>query len=289
MRLTRRDRLVLLAPLAILLGGWLLVPALVGLAATLTTYSPFSTTVAFVGGQNYGRVIADPQYRAAVRNIAIFTLVAVPLELSLGFAIAYLLRRPIWGRSWWRILLLLPWLVSPIAGGVMWHFLLGGATGIVDFGLGWLGRPEAASPIGDVHLALPTAIAVEVWRVTPFVTFLLLPGIASIPQERWEQATLAGAPLHRRVLDIAIPEMLPLLLTVGMLLVGLSLGAFDTVLILTGGGPGTATLTPALYSYDRSFVTNDWPIGAASAWLIAAAVGLVGAVYVQLSRRWSAA
>lgn len=289
MRLTRRDRLVLLAPLAILLGGWLLVPALVGLAATLTTYSPLSTTVAFVGGQNYGRVIADPQYRAAVRNIVIFTLVAVPLELSLGFAIAYLLRRPIWARSWWRILLLLPWLVSPIAGGVMWHYLLGGATGILDFGLGWLGQPETASPIGDVHLALPTAIAVEVWRVTPFVTFLLLPGLASIPEERWEQATLAGAPLHRRVLDIAVPEMLPLLLTVGMLLVGLSLGAFDTVLILTGGGPGTATLTPALYSYDRSFVTNDWPIGAASAWLIAAAVGLVGAAYVQLSRRWSAA
>jgi len=288
-RLTRRDRLVLLAPLAILLGGWLLVPALVGLAATLTTYSPLSTTVAFVGGQNYGRVIADPQYRAAVRNIVIFTLVAVPLELSLGFAIAYLLRRPIWARSWWRILLLLPWLVSPIAGGVMWHYLLGGATGILDFGLGWLGQPETASPIGDVHLALPTAIAVEVWRVTPFVTFLLLPGLASIPEERWEQATLAGAPLHRRVLDIAVPEMLPLLLTVGMLLVGLSLGAFDTVLILTGGGPGTATLTPALYSYDRSFVTNDWPIGAASAWLIAAAVGLVGAAYVQLSRRWSAA
>ena len=100
---------------------------------------------------------------------------------------------------------------------------------------------------------------------------------------------LAGAPLLRRVLDVAIPDMLPLLLTVGMLLVGLSLGAFDTVLILTGGGPGTATVTPALYSYDRAFVTNDWPIGAASAWLIAAAVGLVGTVYVQLSHRWSSA
>jgi len=280
---------VLLAPLAILLGGWLLVPALVGLAATLTTYSPLSTTFAFVGGQNYSRVIADPQFGVAVRNIVIFTLVAVPLELSLGFLIAYLLRRPIWGRSWWRILLLLPWLVSPIASGVMWHYLLAGATGIANFALGWLGGPEIASPIGDVHLALPATIAVEVWRVTPFVTFLLLPGMTAIPQERWEQAMLAGAPLHRRLLDVAIPDMLPLLLTVGMLLVGLSLGAFDTVLILTGGGPGTATLTPALYSYDRAFVTNDWPIGAASAWLIAAAVGLVGAVYVQLSRRWSSA
>lgn len=289
MRLTRRDRIVLLSPLALLLGGWLLVPAVIGLGATLTTYSPLTTTVALAGWQNYSRVVHDPQFAEAARNVVIFTVVAVPTELSLGFAIAYLLRRPIWGRSWWRGLLLVPWLVSPIASGVMWHFLFGTTTGMTNFVLGWLGRPEAASPAGDLRLALPTTIAIEVWRVAPFVTFLLLPGLLAIPEERWEQARLAGAPWHRRLVDVAIPEVTPLLLTVGMLLTGLSLGAFDTILILTGGGPGTATLTPALYSYDRAFVTNDWPLGAASAWLIAAGVAAVGAVYVFLSRRSSSA
>jgi multiple sugar transport system permease protein len=288
-RLTRRDRIVLLAPLALLLGGWLLVPAVIGLGATLTTYSPLTTTVALAGWQNYSRVVHDPQFSEAARNVVIFTVVAVPLELSLGFAVAYLLRRPIWGRSWWRGLLLVPWLVSPIASGVMWHFLLGTTTGIANFVLGWLGRPEVASPAGDLRLALPVTIAIEVWRVAPFVTFLILPGLLAIPEERWEQATLAGAPWYRRLRDVAIPEVTPLLLTVGMLLTGLSLGAFDTILILTGGGPGTATLTPALYSYDRAFVTNDWPLGAASAWLIAAGVAAVGAVYVFLSRRSSSA
>ncbi|TMD99859.1 MAG: sugar ABC transporter permease [Chloroflexi bacterium] len=287
MRLTRRDRLVLFAPLAVLLGGWLVVPALIGLGATLTTYSPLTTTVTFAGLQNYGNVVHDPQFAEATRNVLIFTFLAVPLELVLGFCLAYLLRRPVWGRSWWRGLLLLPWLVSPIASGVMWHFLFSGATGIVDFAQGWLGRPELASPVGDVRLALPATILIEVWRVTPFATFLLLPGLASIPEERWEQATLAGASWFRRIVDVAIPEVSPLLLTVGMLLTGLSLGTFDTVLILTGGGPGTATLTPALYSYGRAFVTNDWPLGAASAWLIAAGVAAVGAVYIRLSSRRS--
>lgn len=285
MRLTRRQTLLLLAPLGILLGGWLVVPALVGLAATLTTYSPLTTAVAFVGASNYGAVIRDPQFGEATRNVVVYTAVAVPLELSLGFAVAYQLRRPIWGRSWWRAVLLLPWLVSPIAVGVMWHYLLGGATGILDFALSWLGLPEMASPIGDVHLALLATVAIEVWRVAPFVTFLLLPGLVAIPDDLWELATLAGARWHERVLRIAIPEIWPLLLTVGMLLTGLSLGAFDTILILTGGGPGTATLTPALYSYDRAFVTNDWPIGAASAWLIAAGVAAVGAFYISLARR----
>jgi ABC-type sugar transport system permease subunit len=284
-RLTRRERIVLFAPLAALLGGWLVLPAVLGLSTTFTTYSPFTTAVRFSGFANYATVVRDPQFGAAIRNIVVFTAVAVPLELAVGFGIAYLLRRPIKGRALWRVLLLAPWLVSPIAAGVMWHFLFGGATGILDFALGWLRLPEVSSPIGDLRLALPTAIAVEVWRVAPFVTFLLLPGLVSIPNERWEEATLAGASWIQQILHVAIPELRILLLTVAMLLVGLSFGTFDTILILTGGGPGTATLTPALYSYGRAFETNDWPVGAASGWLIAAGVIAVGVVYLRLARK----
>jgi multiple sugar transport system permease protein len=283
-RLTRRDRIVLFAPLAVLLGGWLVLPAVLGLVATFTTYSPFTTTVRLSGFANYAAVVQDPQFGAAIRNIAVFTAAAVPLELAVGFGIAYLLRRPIKGRALWRVLFLAPWLVSPIAGVVMWHFLFGGATGILDFAFGWLGLPEVASPVGDLRLALPTAIAVEIWRVAPFVTFLLLPGLVSIPNEQWEEATLAGASWIQQIRHVAIPELRTLLLTVAMLLVGLSFGAFDTILILTGGGPGTATLTPALYSYGRAFQTNDWPVGAASGWLVAAGVIAVGAIYLRLAR-----
>jgi ABC-type sugar transport system permease subunit len=283
-RLTRRDRIVLFAPLAVLLGGWLVLPAVLGLVATFTTYSPFTTTVRLSGFANYTAIVQDPQFGAAIRNIAVFTAAAVPLELAVGFGIAYLLRRPIKGRALWRVLFLAPWLVSPIAGGVMWHFLFGGATGILDFAFGWLGLPEVASPVGDLRLALPTAIAVEIWRVAPFVTFLLLPGLVSIPNEQWEEATLAGASWIQQIRHVAIPELRTLLLTVAMLLVGLSFGAFDTILILTGGGPGTATLTPALYSYGRACQTNDWPVGAASGWLVAAGVIAVGAIYLRLAR-----
>lgn len=289
MRLTRRDRLVLFAPLAVLLSGGLALPALLGLFATFSTYSPFATSTRFTGVENYLAVIQDPQFGAAARNIAVFTVVAVPLELLIGFGLAYVLRRPIRGRGLWRVLLLLPWLVSPIANGVMWHFLLVGATSILDFGSGWLGQADVASPIGDLRLALPTIIAIEVWREAPFVTFLLLPGLSSVPSELWEHATLDGASWIRQVFVVALPTLRPLLLAVTMLLVGLSLGTFDTVLILTGGGPGTASLTPALYSYNQAFIINNWPTGAASAWLIAAAVLCVGLLYMKLAGRPEAA
>ena len=70
-----------------------------------------------------------------------------------------------------------------------------------------------------------------------------------------------------------------------MLLVGGALATFDSVLTLTGGGPGTETMTPALYSYDKAFTFNDWPVGAASGWLIGGAVLLAGLVYVRAATR----
>ena len=285
MKLTRRDRIVLLSPVVLLLLAGLVGPALIGLVATATTYSPFATKVEFAGAKNYLTVLQDPQFLPSLRNIVVFTLVAVPLELSIGFALAYVLREPIAGRPVWRVLLLLPWLISPIAIGVMWHFLLGSATGILDFAGAWFGQSEIASPISDVRLALAATIAVEVWRMSPFVTFLLLPSLSSVPAERWEEAGLDGASAAHRILRIAVPSVRPVLLTIAMLLIGLSLGTFDTVLILTGGGPGTATLTPALYSYAQAFEVNNWPAGAAAGWLIAAVVLAVGAVYIRLARR----
>lgn len=280
MRLSRRDRVVLCAPLTILLAGWLVGPAAFGLLATLTTYSPFATGTRFVGLANYASVLRDPQFGISARNVVIFTAVAVPLELAAGFAIAYALRRPFAGRAAVRVLLLIPWLVSPIGSGVMWHYLLGATNGMVDYVAAWFGA-TVPSPLGDERLALPVVIAVEVWRVAPFAAFLLLPGLIAIPREHWDEAKLAGASWLRQVVHVAVPAIRPLLLTVAMLLVGLALGSFDAVLILTGGGPGNATLTPALFSYATAFETNDWPAGAAAAWLIAAAVVVVGAVYVR--------
>jgi multiple sugar transport system permease protein len=284
MKLTRQARLVLFGPAALLLGGWLVVPAVLGLGASFTTYSPFASAVHFAGLRNSAAALFDPTFGAAVRNVVIFTIVAVPLELAIGFVLAWLLRHQMPRRSLLRVLLLLPWLVSPIASGVMWHFLYGTSHGFLGFLLGWLGRSEVSAPTGDVRLALTATIAVEVWRMAPFVTFLLLPGVASIPAQRLEDATLSGVNWLHKIFDVVLPSLRPLLLAVTMLLVGLSIGTFDAVLILTGGGPGDATLTPALYGYRQAFVVNDWATGAASGWLIAAAVLAIGLVYIGLTR-----
>jgi multiple sugar transport system permease protein len=283
---TKRQRLALFGPLAAVLGLGLAAPVVLGFLATFTSFSPGLTTVRFTGLANYAAVLRDRQFLAAVRNIAVFTIVAVPLELAIGFGLAYLLRRAFRGRAIVRVALLVPWLVSPVASGVMWHFLLGSGQGMLDFGLAVLGvRGDVPSPLSQHGLAMATLIAVEVWRVAPLVAFLLLPGLTAIAPDLWEQATIDGASLVGRVRIVALPAIRPLTLAVGMLLIGAALGTFDTVLILTGGGPGTETVTPALYSYSAAFQVSNWPIAAASAWLIVSAVLVTGTVYLSLTRR----
>ncbi|MBI3360441.1 MAG: sugar ABC transporter permease [Chloroflexi bacterium] len=283
--LTRQQRLLLLAPLALVLVPFLIWPALFGFLASFTNYAPAQAHLQLVSLANYKTVIGDQQFRAAFRNILVFGVVAISAELAIGFGIAYLLREPFRGRELLRVVLLLPWLVSPLASGVMWHFLFSSSTGMHNFLLASLRLPTLPSPLGTSGLALPATIATDIWRKSPLVSFLLLPGLLALPPELWEQATLEGASLVSRIRHIALPGLTPLILTVALLLVGDTLGLFDSIVIMTGGGPGSETITPALYSYQQAFQINNWPVGATSAWFIVAAVLLVGLCYLSLARQ----
>ena len=281
--MTLRQHALLLSPLAALLVPVLFWPAAVGLARSFTDYMPGQLSVRAVGVQNFAAVLGSEQLHFAFRNILVVLLVAVPVELAMGLAMAYALRTPFLGRGLVRIALLIPWLLSPIAVGVMWHFLYG-PVGILDYAAAWLGLPSVPSPLALPQWALPAVIATEIWRKAPLAAFFLLPGVLAIPSEQWEHATLDGTSLAAQVRHVLIPRLRPLLLTVLLLLLGDTLGMFDSVLMMSGGGPGSETLTPALYSYQQAFGAYNWPFGIAAAWVIVGVVLLLGFGYLALTR-----
>lgn len=282
---SRRGHLVLIAPLALVLLPFLVLPALVGLVSSFTDYAPLRGRVHIVGWANYAAVLQDPQMRAAFRNIAVLVAAAVPAELLAGLAIASALRAPFRGRGAVRVLLLVPWAVSPVAAGVMWHFLYSAATGLPNFWLAWLRVPPQPSPLGLPACALAAVIAVDVWRKAPLAGFLLLPGVRAIPADLWEQAALDGASPAARLRHLIVPWTRPLLGAVAVVLLADALGTFETVLMMTGGGPGATTITPALYGYQQAWGAGNWPAGVAAAWLVAAGVLLAGAAYLLAARR----
>lgn len=280
--MTTRQHVLLLVPLAALLLPFLFGPAVLGLLSTLTDYAPAQNSVHVVGLQNFAAVLADLQLRGAFRNIALIALIVVPAALVIGLALAYALRVPFRGRELVRIVLLVPWLVSPIAVGVMWHFLYG-PVGILSYLAAWFHAPHAFSPLALPRWALAAVIATEIWRKAPLASFLLLPGILAIPSDLWEYSVLDGAPLGSRIRHVVLPRLGPLLLTVALLLTGDTLGMFDSVLMMTEGGPGSATQTPALYSFQQAFRAYNWPFGVVSAWLVVGAVIILGLGYLALT------
>jgi multiple sugar transport system permease protein len=284
--LTRRQRIWLFVPLALLLVPFLLLPALFGFLTSFTNYAPFqpAQSVRFVGLDNYLSILHDDTFRTAVRNVMVFAAASVSAELIGGFGLAYLLRESFRGRSIVRFLLLLPWVVSPVATGIMWHFLVNRESGMINYWPALLGLPSLPYLL-TFELALPTAIVTEIWRKTPFVMFLVLPGLLAVPADQWDQARLEGLPVLGQIRHVALPRLRLLMLTITLLLLGDALGNFENIMMLTGGGPGSATTTPGFYSYQKAFVAFNWAAGTTSGWFIVAAVLLVGLVYVIMARR----
>ena len=272
-----------LGPAALLLLGFLVLPAAFGFFNTFTDSSPGANTWQYVGLDNYRALFSDRTLGTVFGNALVLALITVPIEAVAGLAIAGLLRRPFPGRPLVQALLLAPWLVSPIAAGVMWHFLYNSQVGITGWLAGMVGG-GSASPLANPHLALPSVALVDIWRMTPLAAFLLLPGVQAVPQDEWDQAVLMGMPLLTMWLVVVVPRIRLLLLTVLLLLVAQSLTTFDTIFVLTGGGPGSLTTTPALYAYSLAIQGHDWPLGATASWLLAGLVLLVGAAYMVLAR-----
>src|SRR5215213_10398951 len=145
---TQQQRALFLAPLLLVIVPFLIGPTVFGFVASFTNYGPTEVHPHFVGVANYVSVLRDKQFATAVSNILWFTLVTVSAELLFGFALAYLLRRPFRGQGLIRVVLLLPWLISPIAHGVMWHFLSNADIGLLNYWPAWLGLNRPPSPLG---------------------------------------------------------------------------------------------------------------------------------------------
>jgi ABC-type sugar transport system permease subunit len=283
--MSRWQRWLFLAPFLLVIVPFMIWPAVFGFFTSFTNYVPFQKiSLRFVGFANYAHILSGSDFRSAIVNSFLFTVFSVSIELLIGILIAYRLRKAFRGRTLIRFILLIPWLISPVANGVMWHFLLQSNSGIPSYWAGLFHLTSFPSLLGHGR-ALPTIIAVDIWRKAPLVMFLVLPGLQIISPAYWDLSDLEGMSLWVRLRHIVFPHLRLLLLTITLLLIGDALATSESILILTGGGPGSETITPGLYSYIQAVNVFDWAGGATSAWMIAASVLLIGILYLVLIRR----
>jgi multiple sugar transport system permease protein len=206
----------------------------------------------FVGGDNYVKLFSNKSYWTAMRNTIIFVVMAVSLEVVLGFCLALLLHnKATFLRGFFRSSLLTPMFITPIAVGLMFRFMLNSQLGVIPITLASIGiQVDWFSP----KLALFSIALIDVWQWTPFMLLLLLAGLESLPEEPFEAAVVDGARGWNMVRFITLPLMRPIILAAIVIRMLDAFKVYEYVYAITRGGPGEATETIQYYIYRTGFI-----------------------------------
>jgi multiple sugar transport system permease protein len=249
-----------------------------GRAVWLSLYSYRLTDPApreFVGLRNYGVVLTDPLWWQTVFTTVFITVVTVAVELVIGFAFATVMHRIVMGRRLVRTAVLIPYGIVTVVAAYAWQYAFALDSGFVNR---WFGLGDKAW-FADRWSALFVIILAEVWKTTPFISLLLLAGLAQVPEELQEAARVDGATALQRLRRVTIPNMIP---TIMVALLFRTLDAyriFDTIFIMTAGAEKTESVS--FLTYRQSITRTALGLGSTLSVLLFLSVALIALVYLK--------
>jgi multiple sugar transport system permease protein len=212
----------------------------------------FPMEPSFVGLENYRTEILNPVFYEALFKTLVILALGLLLQFPLGMVIALALHRRFIGRGFFRTLVLLPMLLTPVAVGLMWRFMYNPELGIINWWLTSLGLPSV-DWLGSPWPAVFAVTIVDSWQALSLVVLLILAGLSSLDEGPAEAAKVDGASSWQLFRHITLPALMPILLVTLMIRVIDGFKIFDVIFILTRGGPGIATQTVSLLDYNVAF------------------------------------
>ena len=254
---------LLAAPGAFALLTLFLGPALAVFGIALTDWELGADRLAFVGLANFHTLLVDPVFLASAKNTVVYALVVVPTSVILGLTVALLIDSGRSLRAFYRAVHFLPVMATMAAMAIAWEALLHPTIGVVTQFLAWCGVPPL-NWLRNEHTVLFALAAIGVWQNFGYAMVLFLAGLKMIPQDLYEAAAVDGADATLdRLRTVTLPLLGPTLMFVSIVVTLRSLEVFDTVSILTRGGPGTSSEVLLYTLYTESFLYLQTGYGAA--------------------------
>jgi multiple sugar transport system permease protein len=216
----------------------------------------------FVGLDNYVRLTGDERFRGAVIRTLFYTALAVILPLILGVVSALVFHRQFPLRGLLRGIFIMPMMATPVAVGLVWTMMFHPQLGVLNYLLSLVGIPPQLW-VFDQATVIPSLVLVETWQWTPLVMLIVLGGLAALPTEPYESALIDGATPWQLFRHVTFPLVLPFIMVATIIRTIDAVKAFDTIFVITQGGPGTASETINLFLYTEAFAFYE--IGYASA------------------------
>jgi ABC-type sugar transport system permease subunit len=253
---------------------WLVLPALLTMCAVLIYPLGYSlwisffdwsiTTVdhPFIGLRNYAEALTNSASQFIFTQNIAFAIVCIALEFVIGMALALLMSRRFVGRGLARTLLLLPMLTAPVLAGFNFRWIFNDRFGLANQLLLQFGLPPQGW-LADANLARAAIVIVTIWQGIPFMMLLMLAGLESLPSSPFEAALVDGATSWQRFLHITLPLLRPVILVAVSLRVIDLFRTFDTIYIMTAGGPGHSTELLPFYIYRAAFSSGRFGFASA--------------------------
>ena len=243
----------------------------------------------FVGLGNYAGLVTNQRFLESIVHTVYFTLLAVIFPLLLGTAAALVFHREFRGRGFLRAIFTMPMMATPVAVALVWTMMFHPQQGVLNYLLTQVGLPPSLWVYSPTWV-IPSLVLVEVWHWTPLVMLIVLGGLAALPTEPYESARLDGASEWQLLRYITLPLIMPFIVVAAVIRTIDAVKAFDTIYVISQGGPGTASETINLYLYLQAFAFYN--VGNASAVVVVFFAIIVGLalllLHVRERTRWVA-
>ena len=257
----RRSYLLFVVPALLVVGAVIIFPW-----AFTVWMSAFDWTIGsaahFVGFDNYTQLATNKRFLESILHTFYFTLLAVVFPLILGTLAALIFHREFPLRGMLRSIFTMPMMATPVAVALVWTMMFHPQQGVLNYLLSLVGLPPSLWVYSPTWV-IPSLVLVEIWHWTPLIMLIVLGGLAALPTEPYESARLDGASEWQLFRYITLPLLAPFLIVAAVIRTIDALKAFDTIYVISQGGPGTASETINLYLYLQAFAFYN--VGNASA------------------------
>jgi multiple sugar transport system permease protein len=253
-------------PMVLLMIGLIAWPFLDAIRLSGTSLNYLTGETSWVGFRNYAKLLTSSDYHQAIGNTFTFTFWSLLIKFVTGMTIALILNSRLPYRNILSGIMLLPWIVPEIVTALTWKSIydpLFGSLNPILLGAGIIDRPQGW--LSDPNLAMPSIIAVNVWKGIPFFVLLFLAGLKAVDREQLEAAEIDGASVVQRFRHVTLPSMRYVIVVTLLLSFISTFNQFGLPFLMTGGGPSGATKLYSILAYEKAIGSLQYGPGAAIA------------------------
>jgi multiple sugar transport system permease protein len=259
-------------------------PVIASFLLSFTNWDLVSKPI-WVSFDNYKHLLNDETFIKALTNTLYYTIISVPLGMTVSLLLAIAMNQKIKGILAFRTAFFIPVISSMVAISLLWRYIYNSQYGLLNYFLGLIGIPPQ-NWLGNIKLAMPSLILMCVWKGLGQNMMIWLAALQGIPEELYEAARIDGASKGQQFKNITLPLLSPT--TFFMLILGIigSFQVFESSYVMTNGGPANATLTIVLYLYSNAFEWLKMGYASAMSYILALIIFVITLIQFNYQKKW---